>query len=162
MGGNLDQSVAVGKIIAGEAMFLGSKEQGCARLGKMGVEDGGCLGKKQKGLVGFTMVASTGPGNKCAVRQCFGEGCSLAGVLQQFGGADGGARFAPVGLIRRDHGETGKAEVGHSASSRADIEGIARRDKDDFEAVALLGGEQEMILRPVERGVLRGDGCPQS
>lgn len=146
--GNLDQSVAVGKIIAGEAVFLGAKYQGCACIGNMRGEDGDCLGKKQDGLVGFAMGASAGAGNERAVLQCFGEGRGLAGVREQFGRADGGACFAPVGLIGGDHGEAGKSEVGHGAGGRADVEGIARRNEDDVEPVALFGSEQEMIVEP--------------
>ena len=76
----------------------------------------------------------------------FGEGSNFAGVGEEFGSVDRGASFAPVGLVGCDHGEVGEAEVGHGARDRADVEGIARRDEDDGDAVALLCGQQGMIV----------------
>ena len=65
-------------------------------------------------------------------------------VLEEIRGADGGLRLAPVGLVRGDHGEVREAEVGHGPRRRSYIEGIARGDEDDFDAVALGFGEQGM------------------
>ncbi len=61
-------------------------------------------------------------------------------------GSYGGFGFAPVGLVGRDDGEMREAEVGHGPRRRSDIEGIARGDEDDFDAVALGFGEQGMIV----------------
>ena len=55
--------------------------------------------------------------------------------------------------VRRNHRETREAEVGHGARRRADVERIARRDQDDFEAVALFRGKQEMIVEPLSINV---------
>ena len=73
----------------------------------------------------------------------------LDGGREQIGRADGGACFAPVRGVGGDDGEPVKAEVGHGAGRRADVEGIARGDENHFEAVALGFWRQEMI---VERG----------
>ena len=62
--------------------------------------------------------------------------------------AAGGAGFTPVRLGGGDRGEMGEAEVGHGARDCADGEGSARRDEDDGDAVALVRGEQGMILEP--------------
>jgi hypothetical protein len=70
------------------------------------------------------------------------------GAGEELGSADGGAGFAPVGLVRGHDGEVGEAEVGHGTRDRADVEGIARRDEDDGDAVALLWSEQRMIVVP--------------
>ena len=53
-----------------------------------------------------------------------------------------------MGLVWGNDGEPGEAEVGHGACDGADVEGIARGDEDDGDAVALLGSEQGMIVVP--------------
>jgi hypothetical protein len=45
--------------------------------------------------------------------------------------------------------------VFHGPRRRSYIEGVARLDEDDFEAVALGFDEQEMIVEPSCRGDLR-------
>lgn len=51
-----------------------------------------------------------------------------------------------MGLIRGDYGEAAETEVGHGARGGPNVERIARRDENDFEAVALFRREQEMIV----------------
>ena len=70
------------------------------------------------------------------------------GIDEEFRSADGGAGFAPVGLVGCNNGEVGEAEVGHRTRDRANVEGIARGDEDDGDAIALEWSEQEMILEP--------------
>jgi hypothetical protein len=51
-------------------------------------------------------------------------------------------------VIGSGDGEAPKAEVGHGPRRCSYIEGIARGDEDDFDAVALVFGEQDAILAP--------------
>jgi len=76
----------------------------------------------------------------------------LAGVDEEFRSADGGAGLAPVRLVGGDDGEMSEAEVGHGASDGADVEGIAGRDEDDGDAVALGRRGQEMIVDSGDKG----------
>src|SRR6516225_9476904 len=74
------------------------------------------------------------------------KGCNFASTTQQFRGANRGPGFAPMGNVRRDHGEMRKPEVSHGARHRANIERIARCDEDNFNAFALRFGEQRPIV----------------
>jgi len=66
--------------------------------------------------------------------------------LEEIFGVDGRLCLAPVRLVRSDDCEARKAEVGHSPCRRSYIEGIARGDEDDFDAVAFAFSEQDAIL----------------
>jgi len=48
--------------------------------------------------------------------------------------------------IRRCDAKVFKAEVRHGASNRSDVEWIARRNKDNADAVELIFGQQESIV----------------
>ncbi len=66
--------------------------------------------------------------------------------MEQIGSSNGRTGFAPVGFIWGDHRQAGKRKIGHGTGDRADVERIARRDEDDFNAIALGLSEQEMIV----------------
>jgi len=51
-------------------------------------------------------------------------------------------------LVRSDNGEMREAEVGHGASDGSNVQGVARRDEDDGDSLALLRSEQGIILEP--------------
>jgi hypothetical protein len=51
-----------------------------------------------------------------------------------------------VRFVGRNDSEVREAKVGHGAGGRADVERIARRDKDYFELIALGFGQQGIIL----------------
>jgi hypothetical protein len=53
-----------------------------------------------------------------------------------------------VWFERRNYLEPRKSEVGHCARGRTNVERVARRNQDDFQAVALVFSEQEMIVEP--------------
>jgi phosphoserine phosphatase len=54
-----------------------------------------------------------------------------------------------MGLVGSYDNEVGKAEVGHSARYRADVERVARGDEHDGDAIALFFREQGMIVEPL-------------
>ena len=94
------------------------------------------------------MGECAGSGDEGAVVEGFAEALRAFCSLKQFGGSNSGFGFAPVGRVGRGNGETGETEVGHGTGSGADVERVARRDEDDFDADALVGSEQETIVVP--------------
>ena len=92
------------------------------------------------------MLERAGANDEGAVGYGIGEGFRDSCVLEEIFGADGRLRLAPVGLIGSDDGEACEAEVGHGARGCSYIEGIARRDEDDFNAIALVVSGQDAIL----------------
>jgi hypothetical protein len=91
------------------------------------------------------MLERSGANHERAIGHSLRQALHAFRVLEQVRGADGRLRFAPVGLIRSDHGHAREAEVGHGPRRGSYIEGIARRDEDDVELVALGFGEQRPI-----------------
>jgi len=150
--GDLDEDVTKREIVAGEAVFFGTEHEGDAAVAaEMLFNDGRKSGKRKDGLLRLAIGQSAGANNESAIAHGFGKRLRLFGILEQFRGADGGACFTPVGLIRGDDGHAGEGEVGHGARDCSNVERIARRDEHYFEAVALGVSEQEII---VERGML--------
>ena len=83
------------------------------------------------------MADSSGSYDKRAIGNCFGDGLELFGTFKQRGGTHSGTRLPKRGLIRVHDPQVTKSEIAHCARSRADIERIPRRHKDDAEAIEL-------------------------
>jgi len=139
VGGDLDEVVTEREVFAGEAVFFGAEDEGdsAGRLIEFAGDDGGELVEENNGLFSFAMSQRAGAEDERAVANGLGKSRGLFGDVQKFGGTDSGAGFTPVRLVGGDRGEMGEAEVGHGARDGADVEGVARRDEDDGDAVAL-------------------------
>ena len=141
--------VAEGEIFAGEAVFFRAEDQGDSSGVIQFAGDGGSeLIEADDWLFGFAVGERAGTEDEGRVANGLGQSGSFAGVGEKSWSADGGAGFAPVGLVGGDDDEAGKTEVGHGARYCTDVEGIARRDEHDGDAVALLRREQGMIVEP--------------
>jgi len=149
-GGEFDEVMAEGEVFAGEAVLFRAEDEGdvVCRVIEFAGDDGGELIEADDGLLGFAVGEGGGAEDEGAVANGSGESRGFAGVGEEFRSADGGAGFAPVGLIGCDDSEVGETEVGHGARDCADVEGIARRHEDDGNAIALLRSEQGMIVEP--------------
>jgi hypothetical protein len=80
--------------------------------------------------------------DQIAIGHSLTDGGEYARVGEEFGGADGGARFAEGWLIGIDETEVEETEVAHRASGGADVEGVARSDENDAEMVEVrLSGQ---------------------
>lgn len=149
MGGDLDKQMAPGEVIAGEAVLFRSEDESNAAV----LREGRCYVRSElvegyDGLFGLAMGKGSGAQDQGAVAYGFGESSEFLCGLEQLSRADGGTRFAPVRLIGRDDAEACKPEVGHGPRHRTDIQWVARRDEDDFDAIALVWSEQRMIVEP--------------
>jgi hypothetical protein len=89
-----------------------------------------------------SMADGGGSHDKRAISNCFGDGLELFGTLKQRGGTNSGTRLPKRGLIRVHDPQVTKSEIAHCACSRADIERIPRRHKDDAEAIELSWSRQ--------------------
>ena len=135
-------------MVAGEAVLFRAEDEGDAAVvaGQLSFQERGEGGEGDDGLLWFAMGEGAGAGDEGAIGEGFGQGGEFAGGGEEVGRADGGFGFTPVGRVGRCDGEMGEAEVGHGAGDGADVERVARGDEDDFEAVALGGGEQGSIV----------------
>ena len=149
VGGDFDEMVAEGEVFAGEAVFFRAEDDGDPGvLFELLGEGGGELIEAKDRLFGFAVCERAGAKDERAVANGLRNCWDFDGVSEEIRSADGRAGFAPVGLVRRNDGEVREAEVGHGAGDCADVERIARGDEDDGDAVALVRGEQGMILEP--------------
>src|SRR5712671_5890688 len=76
-----------------------------------------------------------GSDDERAVCDGFAERLELFGPGEQRRRADRGPRLAKCQLIRVHHAKMEESEVAHGAGCRADVEGIARGDEYDAQAV---------------------------
>lgn len=152
VGGNLNEHVAPGKIFAGEAVFFRAEDQGDGRaVGAPAFNEASEIGKRNHRLLGFAVGEGSGADDKGTVCNGLSEGACLYCVLEQVLCADRGQGFAPVGFVGRDDGELMETEVGHGTRGRADVERIARGDKDDADGMGVKGQETIVVRR---RGTL--------
>ena len=147
MGGNLDQQVAEGEIVAGEAPFLRPEDESYAAAAIEFLLDArGKIGEGDYRLLRAAIGEGSGAGDQGALRQRLFQAPFTLCVLEQFFRTYRGPGLAPVRLVRRDDSKMQEAEVGHSPRRRSYIEGVARGDKDNIDAVAMGFGEQAMIV----------------
>ena len=140
LGGDDEEAVAESEMGAGEAVLLGAEDEGDAMgASQLGADERGELGQQNDGLFGPAVLEGCGAEGEGAVGDGLCERLGSSGALQKSFGTDGGLSVAPVGLVRGDNGEMGEAEVGHGPRCRADVEGVARRDQDDLDAIELGG-----------------------
>jgi hypothetical protein len=138
VGGDLDQEVAEGEVVTGEAVLFGTEDKGdAASASEFGMDRWGQGWKKNDGLFGFAMSEGSGAEDQGAIGQRLFEGCDPECALEQGLGPNGGLGLAPVRFEGSDDGEAREAEVGHGSCCRSYIEGIAGRDENDGERVAL-------------------------
>ena len=134
-GGNFDEEMASSEVIASEAALFRAKEDSDAAAAcDFALDDGRQIREGDDRLVGLAAIERCGADDEGGIGDGLGDGCRFVGGLQKIFGANGGFGFAPVVFIRRNDGKAIEAEVGHGASSRPYIEGVARRDEDDGEA----------------------------
>ncbi len=83
------------------------------------------------------MTEADGGGSdyECAIRDGFSDGLELFGAGEQQRGTDRGTRLAKSQLVGVYNAKMEESEVAHGAGGRADVEGIARTDEDDAQAV---------------------------
>jgi methylthioribulose-1-phosphate dehydratase len=159
VGGDLDEGVTEGKVCAGEAaLFRAEDKCDAAAAGELLLNERGERGQRECGLLGPAAGEGGGAEDEGAMGDGLLQGFRACGSLEEFFRADGGAGFAPVGLVGGNDGEPGEAEVDHGARGGADVERVARGDEDDVDRIEMGGSGQGFILeRRAQRvGTLQG------
>jgi hypothetical protein len=148
-GGDFDEQMAAGEVFAGEAALFRAEDQGDAAAAVDFTAEGGAkLGKRDDWLFGLAMGEGSSAGDEGAIGEGLGERSAFSSVFEDLWRADCRAGFAPVGRVGRGYSQTSEAEIGHGTGYSSDVEGVARRDQDDEETVALGGGEQAFSVVP--------------
>jgi len=145
--------VAPGEIVAGEAVFFRTEDEGNVVWFLVGVllDQGFAnfrsgFGEIQNFLYRPAAVERAGAENQGAVSHGFGESFIDFGLAEQIGSADGRLGFHPVLSVGGDDAQMMKAEVGHGARRRADVQRVAWGDEDDVDSGGLVGWDQDKIL----------------
>jgi hypothetical protein len=145
--GDLDQGVTEGEVFAHEAALFRSEDEGNAAAAvEFMLDDRSECGWRNGGLLGLAASKRGGAEDEGAMGDRLLQGFRACGSFEEFFRADGGAGFAPVGLVGCDNGEAGEAEVGHGARRGADVERVARGDEDDVDRIEMGCGGQSFIL----------------
>lgn len=143
MGGDLDQQVTQRKILPGEPPFLWAEDESSPTTVIDGVNDvWEKVGEGDDPLFWAPIGNCRSSYGERAVSKGFAQALGARSVLEEGFGSNGRLSFAPVRLVRRDDSEMREAEVSHCTRRRPDVERIARRDEDHFDAIALGFGEQ--------------------
>ena len=67
--------------------------------------------------------------------------------MEQFRCADGRFGLGPVHREGRNNRQSAQSKIGHRTCGGTDVQRIARRNQNDFDAVGLVRGEQNLIVR---------------
>jgi hypothetical protein len=141
-GGNAQEPVAVTEVFIRKTAFFRTKEKGDAAAGEMFAQESRGLLEAANRVLRLAAADRGGPDNERAIRHSFRDGLKFFGAGEQWGGADGGARFAKCQFIRIHDAKMEEAEVAHGASGGANVERIARLDENDAQVVELGKGRQ--------------------
>lgn len=145
-GGNFDDHMAAGEVVSGKAPLFWSEDQGSpAAPGDFIFKDGCELGQRNRRLLGPASSQRGRAGHETAIGNSFGKAGALGRPFEHLWCANGGTGFAPMGCKGRNHGQTGKSEIGHGPGYSTNVEGVARRDQHHGETVA-LGERRQMAV----------------
>jgi hypothetical protein len=133
--GNAQQPVAVAEIFIRKTALFGTEKKGDSAGRKAFEDEGRGFFEAPDGVLQLTGAHGRGSDDQRAILHSFGDGLELFGLGEQRLGADGGTRLPKCQLVRVHHTKMEKAKVAHGACGSADIEGIARVDEDDAQAV---------------------------
>jgi hypothetical protein len=151
VGGNNCEQMAKGEVSLREAALFRAENEGDAAAARdFFLYEWGEIWKRNDRLFGLAVRERAGANDKGAICQRVGEALRDSRVFEQFVGTNSGLCLAPVRLVWSDDGQAREAEVGHGSRRRAYIEGIARGDENHFNAIALVFGEQDVILGQIQ------------
>ena len=113
-GGNFDDHMAAREVVTRETTLFRTKdESGSAAAGDFIVEDGSERRQGNGRLPEPAAAKRCGAGHETAIGNGFGKAGALGRPFEQLWRTNGGTGFAPMGCKGRNHGQTGKSEIGH-------------------------------------------------
>src|SRR6266850_1646144 len=159
-GGDTEEPVAMAEIFVGEAALFRAEQKGDAAGNK-------ALADQRRGVFEafdrmLRVAAANGGGadDEVAVRDGFGESLELFGAGEKRRGAHSRACFTESQFVGVYDAKMKEAEVAYGTSGSADVERIARVDKDDAQVIELgMGGQgtPSILRRAGEKGEYNSD-----
>ena len=141
------------EVVIGEADLFGSEEDGDFGTGAEAGPDDWGGGFKGRDRLQQIALGTGGADDEGAVGDGLGQVLELLRCREDRLSVDGGLRLLKGDGVRMHDAQAGKAEVGHGASGRADVERVAAVDQDDVQAILFRGGEHRRVsLRQVLAG----------
>ncbi len=125
------------EVFIGEAALFRAEQKGDAAPDEALADKGSGLLEALDGVLQFAGADGSGSDDEGAVGDGFGEGLEFLRAGEKRRGSDGGTGFAESYFVGVYNAEVEEAEVAHGAGGGSDVEGIARVDEDDAEAVEL-------------------------
>src|SRR2546430_1268653 len=140
--GDAQEPMAVAEVFIGKTALLRTEENGDRAGRKAFADEGSGLLKAPDRVLQLTETDGRSSDDQRAVPDGFGEGFALFGAGEQRRGADRRARLAECQFVGVYDTQMEEAEVAHRAGGGADVERIARGDKDDAQAIEFGRSEE--------------------
>jgi len=141
--GDAQEPMAVAEVFIGEATLLRTEKKGNKATGKVLVEVTCGLVQAADRMLQLPKAYGSGSHNEGAILDGFRDGLELSCSGQQRRGADGGTGLAKGQFVGIHDAQVEKAEVAHGARGGADVERVARGDKNDPQPVGFGIGCQD-------------------
>ena len=130
------------EVLVGEATLLRAKQNSNKATDKMLAEEACGLVQAADRVLQLPKAHGSGAHNQGAIFDGLRDGLELFGFGEQRLGTNGGTGFAKGQFVGIYDAQMEKAEVAHGARGGADIERVARGDKNDPQAVGFgIGGQ---------------------
>jgi hypothetical protein len=133
--GDAQEPMAMAEVFIGEATLFRTEKQGNTAAGRMLAEEAGGLVQAAHGVLQLPKANRSGSNNESAILDGFSNGLEFFGFGEQRRGADGGTGLAKCQFVGVHDAKMEKAEIAHGARGGADVERVARGDKNDPQAV---------------------------
>lgn len=141
---NAHQPMAVAHRFVGQAIFLGTEEDG--RTASVGEQMPSPSLQAMKRLIRFAVIAARGANDQRAIGDGVGDGLEHTNRLHYHRGVDGRLRFAEGDVVGLHQAEIEEPEVTHGARRRTDIEWIARVHQHHAELRERVGSFRQPLL----------------
>src|ERR1700741_258535 len=136
--GDAQEPMAVAEVFIRKTALLRTEKKGDGAGRKTFADEGSGSLEAPDGVLQLTEADGGGAHDERAVPDGFGEGFELFGEGEQRRGADCRARFAECQFVGVYDTKLEEAEVAHGAGGGADVERIARGDKNDAQAIEFV------------------------
>ena len=128
------------EVFVRKTTHLTTKKQSNTAAGELLAKKAGSLIQAADGVLQLTLSNGSSSDNECAIDDRFRDGFEFRSLRKQRRCTNSGTRLAKSQLIRVDNAKMEEAEIAHGASRCADVERIARSDKNDTQAVGVSVG----------------------
>ncbi|HEX2713255.1 MAG TPA: hypothetical protein VHM88_13730 [Candidatus Acidoferrales bacterium] len=136
-GWDAQKPVAVAEVGVGKAAFFGAEKKGDAAGREAFADEGSGLRQAFHGVLWAATSEGSGAYDESTVGDGFRDGFEFFSASEKGRSSDGGTSFAESKFVGIDDAEVGETEVAHGAAGGANVERVARGNKNDTETVEL-------------------------